>query len=276
MHLLELDIGRMLKAFVLTFFSLLLMVSLFTVHAQASTPTPAPSTDEIERLTILVTQLLQKQSATDASTVNTSVIIIGLGMLGITLLQLVSVRTLVRPFLNFIDTNQKERDDALEKAAAAKKREDEAHEILLQRIEADSEKDKSSTRLEIQRTDSIQELARVSKTIVNDVETRTQSAERGEREVGKVNAHFDESVQPLNEGIGDIKNTLKDAIDKLDRVATRENLNEIVEPISKELRSVVQRVGDLEGAIREMIETGEHPAILSTTPPSPEPPSSTS
>lgn len=263
MKSLELDIGRMLKAFVLTCFCLLLIVPTISLQAQTPEPTPIPLRPSSQELQALdsIAKHLEEMSASSDTTANASTLILGGAFFVLMLVILIIVVWIARGGLNRvwdIITTERQRANTAEQSETT---------MRIQYDERDRQAAEYRTRTaEAQdRTAAAQErTANVLKEIPNREDANRQQKaiqDNNDQNTKAITAHVDEAVKPILEATETIieaadntLTTLQEVEKRLGQLATKAELTEQLQP----LRESVER-------LREAIEHQLLPSLPPTT-----------
>lgn len=257
MHPLEFDIGRVLKALGFTLACALLMLVPYPLLAQEPTPSPGSlirdTTDAIQTLSPLVVALI--------------VVVVVLALM-VVFFVVIAARTVspafgaIQSLMGQVNAERQEREN-----------ERQERQMVTQKLStALTSQSQASAVAADQRAQTAEALERTAN-ILNNLETRDEATKRQKSiqdntdgNTDKINTHTDDTIKqavaPIGEGIGDIKKGLERAIEKLDAVATRDQLEGIIAPISDGLKGVVERVGNLEDTIQAMIDSKHDLPVL--------------
>lgn len=205
--------------------------------------------------------------------------------LGVLILLIIIAYVALRPLINNSASANQRADAAHLQAEDANKRASDAHQTFVDHVKEEDERRKSDMGLRQQQADTLvksSEIQERTANIVSNLESKQEAVasreaqakafqERSDGNTAKIIQYTDDSVKqavaPIGEGIGDIKDGLEALIKKLDDVATRDQLQEVISPISNGLHAVVERVGDLEATIQGMIDSKRDLPVLKNPPP---------
>lgn len=237
MHLLELDIGRTVRAFVLTCFCLLMIVPTMTLQAQSATSTPSPASTLVN----------------DFNSLKDSIGVVGALLIGVVVVILAIFYLIARYYVSPMASSQTAKDQA----------------IITMASQVSTAGAQTATTLG-QSAQLHSETATFMKgmlTQMNELQTRTE-AEKQQQAIqansnsarDAINTHFDEVVAPVKQAVDNTLASVKSIEAKVDELM-------MIKGFSEELKDVRNDIAELRRTIEERLLPPLAPPEAAQAPP---------
>lgn len=232
MHRLELDIGRMARAFVLTCFCLLMVVPTISVQAQQPTPPPAPTLSPGAQTII--------QTTTDAidryGILNVAMFVL---LIAVVVIAVIAARSFIVPLINSNSTGNQQLILLVQQIASISQQGFKAQQdtaVAIQRM-ADAA-DRGTT---------VDERMAV---VLNTLESKHDAHEDRVMQAKQINEYADQVIAPVKEVVDNTLESVKGIENKLDTLMTHEDFTE---EIAKQLQPVRDDIAELRKTIEDRL-----------------------
>lgn len=208
----------------------ILLISLLIIVAPvaAQDTAPTPSAEELVFLDRML-QYVQAATASDGSTVNTTVVLFGVFLIVFAVLLLLGIRAFAKPFLGLLEDAQ-DRAEKAEDEAEARRKEARADYVKFQESQ--------------QKTAESQER---TATILLNLSTAQQDNDRTEAAQNKIIHDVNENTGAVVKPVDDKLKTVAETLEELKRdVVTKQSLTETIDPLVRKIDAALQVIHDLQ------------------------------